>query len=59
MFISDRSEIEKLEKTVDDLKAQLRMQDSIPTRENGLIADYSTSGTHRNIHQQTIDGLTK
>ncbi|XP_041353123.1 serologically defined colon cancer antigen 8 homolog [Gigantopelta aegis] len=54
-----KSEIEKYEKMVEDLKSQLRMQDSIPTRENGLTADITMSGTQRNSYQQIIDRLTR
>ncbi|XP_046364378.1 serologically defined colon cancer antigen 8-like [Haliotis rufescens] len=54
-----RSELEKYEQMVEDLRSQLRMHDTIPTHENGLSTNIFLSDTHRAFHQQTIDRLTK
>lgn len=50
-----RSEIQKYEQMVEDLRSQLRMHDSIPTRENGEFV----SEKQRNYLQITIDKLTR
>ncbi|XP_055957438.1 serologically defined colon cancer antigen 8 homolog [Patella vulgata] len=54
-----RNEVHKYEQTVEDLKSQIRMHDTIPTHENGLIVNTFLSDTQRNFHQQAIDRITK
>ncbi|XP_013060547.2 serologically defined colon cancer antigen 8 homolog isoform X2 [Biomphalaria glabrata] len=55
-----KSEVEKLQQTVEDLKSQLRIQDSIPTHENGsLIEGAFLSEAQRHITYRTIEKLTK
>ncbi|KAH9512297.1 hypothetical protein Btru_041405 [Bulinus truncatus] len=55
-----RSEVEKLQQVVEDLKSQLRIQESIPTHENGsLFGGSFLSETQRNITHRTIEKLTK
>ncbi|BFZ11607.1 hypothetical protein BsWGS_14646 [Bradybaena similaris] len=54
-----KMEVERLEQTVEDLKAQLRMQESIPTHENGLIGGFFASETEKHITHNTIEKLTK
>ncbi|KAJ8308035.1 hypothetical protein KUTeg_012909 [Tegillarca granosa] len=51
-----RSEVVKYEQLVEDLRSQLRMQDTIPTREDGLGIFMGDS--NRSYLQQTIDRLT-
>ena len=48
---------EKLEQTVEDLKSQLRIQESVPTHENGPIGFLSE--TERNTTHRIIDMLTR
>lgn len=43
---------------VEDLRGQLRMQDAIPTHEDGLIDAYLNEG-QRTVQNSTIDRLTK
>ncbi|CAL1526200.1 unnamed protein product [Lymnaea stagnalis] len=56
---NSRMVVEKLEQTVEDLKSQLRMQESIPTHENGLVGAVFLSENQRNITHRTIEKLTK
>nr|KAG5691631.1 hypothetical protein BaRGS_023802 [Batillaria attramentaria] len=56
-----KSEVSRLEQIVEDLKSQLRVQDSIPTRDEGFAGqgDVLFSGTARSGLQATVDRLTK
>ncbi|XP_005104362.1 serologically defined colon cancer antigen 8 homolog [Aplysia californica] len=50
---------EQLSQTVEDLKSQLRIQDSTPTHENGMISSVFLSETEKHITHRTIEQLTK
>ncbi|GFO50457.1 serologically defined colon cancer antigen 8 [Plakobranchus ocellatus] len=52
-----RLDVEKLEQTVEDLKSQLRIQESIPTHENGQMGFLTE--TERNTTHRIIEKLTK
>jgi hypothetical protein len=56
-----RSEVNRLEQVVEDLKSQLRMQDTIPTHDSGLVTGETMAFTasSRATFQTTIDKLTK
>ncbi|KAK3094095.1 hypothetical protein FSP39_024078 [Pinctada imbricata] len=54
-----RSEVQKYEQMVEDLRNQLRMQDVVPTRESGLMTGDLVSDKQRNFLHIKIDSLTK
>ncbi|XP_059156316.1 serologically defined colon cancer antigen 8 homolog [Physella acuta] len=54
-----KSEVEKLGQMVAELKAQLRVQESIPTHENGFSPLTFLSETERNVTHRTIEHLSK
>lgn len=51
-----RSEIQKYEQMIEDYKSQLRVHDSIPTRDNGFVP-YADG--HSSFHVHTINQLTR
>ncbi|XP_076099849.1 serologically defined colon cancer antigen 8 homolog [Mytilus galloprovincialis] len=51
-----RSEIQKYEQMIEDYKSQLRVHDSIPTRDNGFLP-YADG--HNSFHVHTINSLTR
>ena len=53
-----REEIQRYEQMVEDLRAQLRLHDAIPTREDG-IPEAFMSEAQRGYHNATIDRLMK
>ncbi|KAL4237828.1 serologically defined colon cancer antigen 8 [Mactra antiquata] len=53
-----REEIERYEQMVEELRRQVRLQDAIPTHEDGLVDTYMNEG-QRLVQNSTIDRLTK
>ncbi|KAH3848255.1 hypothetical protein DPMN_090614 [Dreissena polymorpha] len=53
-----REEIVKYEQLVEDLRAQQRLHDAVPTHEDGLT-DMYMSETQRGYHHATMDRLTR
>ncbi|KAK7104432.1 serologically defined colon cancer antigen 8 homolog [Littorina saxatilis] len=53
-----KSEVNRLEQVVEDLKSQLRIHESVPTHDDGL-GDFGLSATARSSLQTTIDRLTR
>lgn len=53
-----REEIQRYEQIVEDLRGQVRLQDAIPTHEDGL-ADMYLSEAQRGAQNATIDRLTR
>ncbi|KAL8589849.1 hypothetical protein ACOMHN_020852 [Nucella lapillus] len=57
-----KSEVSRLEQTVEDLKSQLRMQDSVPTHDDGLTGgagDFVFSASARTSLQNAIDRISR
>ncbi|KAL5009093.1 hypothetical protein ScPMuIL_014674 [Solemya velum] len=52
-----RSDVQKYEQMVEDLQAQLRMRDAVPTHEDGLPTFLTES--QRGFHSQTLNRITK
>ncbi|XP_076442879.1 serologically defined colon cancer antigen 8 homolog [Babylonia areolata] len=52
-----KSEVTRLEQVVEDLKSQLRMQDSVPTHDDA--GDFVFSASARTSLQNTIDKISK
>ena len=52
-----REEVQKYEQIVEDLRSQVRLQDAIPTHEDGL--DMFVTEAQRGYHNATIERITK
>lgn len=56
MLFINRSEIQKYEQMIEDYKSQLRVHDSIPTRDHGF-QPYADG--HNSFHVHTINQLSR
>lgn len=54
-----RTEIERLEQTVEDLKSQLRIQESIPTHETGMMSVTFLTETEKFTTLRTLEKVTR